>query len=76
MGLPVIDPGVTFKVRRQTDLETDVLRMRRFYFIRHGSCKKIKGVHVLPSCMLGICSSFSLCYKTQLGFESYLINDN
>ncbi|XP_052784297.1 uncharacterized protein LOC128220080 isoform X2 [Mya arenaria] len=26
MGLPVIDPGVTFKVRRQTDLETDVLR--------------------------------------------------
>ncbi|XP_060583449.1 uncharacterized protein LOC132739698 isoform X2 [Ruditapes philippinarum] len=26
MGLPVIDPGVTFKVRRQTDLENDVLR--------------------------------------------------
>lgn len=25
MGLPVIDPGVTFKVRRQTDLEADVL---------------------------------------------------
>ncbi|WAR27777.1 LIN41-like protein, partial [Mya arenaria] len=28
MGLPVIDPGVTFKVRRQTDLETDVLSLK------------------------------------------------
>ncbi|XP_053404507.1 uncharacterized protein LOC123554052 isoform X2 [Mercenaria mercenaria] len=39
MGLPVIDPGVQFKVRRQTDLETDVLRD---YELESGGHQQIK----------------------------------